>query len=503
MPTTGAAERWGTVARRLLILVALYAAPSDIVLRPITTPDLWWHLRTGQWVVENRTVPDTDPFSAYGHDRPWVAYSWLFEVVLYGLYSAFGLCGVAAYRVALGAVILIALHRFISRREPRFVRATFLTAVGFYALYPALIQERPWLFTILFTLWTLEAILRLRDGTATRAVWLLPLAYVVWANVHIQFVYGLALLGLGCAAPVIDWITSPERQRGRKSTPRWRSGLVVKMVALTAACAAATLVNPYGARVYGVVVEYATQPAPYELIIELKAPTFRLPIDWVILALGAAAVYTVGRRGRPSAFDLLLLAGTAYLAFRATRDGWFLAVASLAVLTARPRSGVAPAERFTLSPARVAVVAAGAALFMFLYAHHYVVSERSYQAEVARLYPAGAVAYLKDHPHPGPLFNEDEWGGYVMLFLPDYLVGFDGRTNLHGDDRLVRNVMTTRGLDWEHDPDLTGARLVMLANTRPLRSILDREPRFRKVYEDSVATVFINEEPSRARSGAE
>jgi hypothetical protein len=484
----------------LLILVALYAAPSDIVLRPTTGPDLWWHLRTGQWVVEHRSVPTTDPFSAYGHDKPWVAYSWLFEVVLYGLYSAFGLCGVVAYRVAIDAVILISLHRFIARREPRFVRATFLTAVGFYAIYPALIQERPWLFTILFTLWTLDAVLRLRDGTATRAVWLLPVAFAVWANVHIQFVYGLGLLGLGCAAPVIDWLTSPQRQQGR---PCWRCGLDARMVALTAACAAATLVNPYGARVYGVVVEYATQPMPYELIPELKAPTFRLPIDWVILALGAAAVYAVGRRGRPSAFDLLLLTGTAFLAFRATRDGWLLTVAALAVLTARPRQVVVPAERFALSPARVAVVAAGAALFLFLYARHYDISERSYREEVARLYPVGAVAYLKDHPHPGPLFNEDEWGGYVMLFLPDYLVSFDGRTNLHGDARLARNVLTTRGLDWEHDPDLTGARLLLLANSRPLRSILDREPRFRKVYEDDVATVFVNEEPSRARSGAE
>jgi hypothetical protein len=301
----------------------------------------------------------------------------------------------------------------------------------------------------------------------------LPIAYAVWANVHIQFVYGLALLGLD-----------------------------VKLVGLTAACAAATLLNPYGARVYGVVLEYASQPAPYDLIPELKAPTFRFPIDWVILALAAVAVYTVGRRGRPSAFDLLLLAGTAFLSFRAARDGWFLAFAALAVLTARPRPGVAPAERFALTPARVAVIVAGAALFMLLYVRHYGITERSYEADVARLYPVGAVAYLKDHPQPGPLFNEDEWGGYVMLFLPDYPVSFDGRTNLHGDERLIRHVMTTRGLDWENDPDLTGARLVMLANTRPLRTILDREPRFRKVYEDDVATVFITEEPSRA-PGAE
>jgi len=48
--------------------------------RPALDPDLWWHLRTGQWIVETGTVPHTDPFSFTRAGQPWVSHEWLSEV---------------------------------------------------------------------------------------------------------------------------------------------------------------------------------------------------------------------------------------------------------------------------------------------------------------------------------------------------------------------------------------------------------------------------------------
>ena len=67
------------------------------VADPVMDPDIWWHLRVGQWVVDNDTVPITDPFSSYGLDRPWIAYSWFYEVLVFRLYSLFGLAGIVAF----------------------------------------------------------------------------------------------------------------------------------------------------------------------------------------------------------------------------------------------------------------------------------------------------------------------------------------------------------------------------------------------------------------------
>ncbi len=195
-------------ALRLLMLVALYATTHSgrraaVIADPVLDSDVWWHLRVGQWVCEHRTVPTNDPFTLYGQSRPWIAYSWLFEVTLYCLYSWLGLAGVIVYRVVLSFAVTAALHRLVARREPRFLVATLLTGVG-VAVISVIFDERPWLFTILFTTLTLDVILDLRDGRPNRLLWLLPPFYALWANLHIQFVYGLGLLALACLAPVVD-----------------------------------------------------------------------------------------------------------------------------------------------------------------------------------------------------------------------------------------------------------------------------------------------------------
>jgi GNAT superfamily N-acetyltransferase len=185
----------GEVTRRLLMVIALYAIPAVMVMRPVTDPDIWWHLRTGQWIVEHGAVPTTDPFSSFGLGKPWVAYSWLFELLVYGLYRGLGLGGILLYRVVLTLAVALSVHRLVAKREPRFAVALGLVGAALLALLP-LMNERPWLFTILFSALTLDVVLDLRAGRSTRAAWLLPPLFALWANLHIQFVYGLFLLAL-------------------------------------------------------------------------------------------------------------------------------------------------------------------------------------------------------------------------------------------------------------------------------------------------------------------
>ncbi|HZT81557.1 MAG TPA: hypothetical protein VFA26_15130, partial [Gemmataceae bacterium] len=190
-------------ACRLACWAAAYVVAAVVVTRPVDDADVWWHLRAGEWVVEHQGVPQTDPFSQYGQGKRWLAYSWLFEVLIYELRAALGLFGVVLYRVVLSFAVVAAIHRLIVKRGPRFLPAAVLFGAAVITLVP-LLAERPWLFTILFTTLTLGAALDLRDGRARWTVWLLPLAFALWANLHIQFVYGLLVLGLACAAPLID-----------------------------------------------------------------------------------------------------------------------------------------------------------------------------------------------------------------------------------------------------------------------------------------------------------
>ena len=72
--------------RQLLAFIALYSLQYlSIASTAVLDFDIGWHIRTGQWIFEHDNIPTVDPFSVYGHDKPWVAYSWLFELIVYSL----------------------------------------------------------------------------------------------------------------------------------------------------------------------------------------------------------------------------------------------------------------------------------------------------------------------------------------------------------------------------------------------------------------------------------
>jgi hypothetical protein len=499
-PATPAADAApGDIWFRVLVTAAIYAVPLLVALRPvgdpIYDPDIWWHLRAGQWVVEHGGVPANDPFSLPGLGKPWVAYSWLYEVVVYGLYQGLGLAGVVVYRALLTLAVAAAVHRLVCRGGPRFVVGAALTGLALLPL-AMLFSERPWLLTVLFGTLTLHAVLDLREERRSWLPWLLPLVFTLWANLHIQFVYGLLLLGLACVAPWLDRLLgmgAGNTGAAVAGSAAWR-----KLVSLTAVCALATLANPYHARVYQVVVEYATQPGPFRFVNELRAPEFREPCDWALLAFVGAAAFALGRRRGLSFFDVLLLAGSAALAFRARRDLWVAVLASLVILAAPARAAAGPAEPFAWTARRRAALVGLLAGLAVLLAWVRDLSPANLERKAAGVFPVEAARHVAEHGYAGPLFNDFNWGGYLIWALPGLPVALDGRTNLHGDERILRVGNTwAGGRGWRENPDLAAAGVVVSAADSPLASLLACDGRFALAHEDPVAKVFVARRPPR------
>ncbi len=180
------------------------------------------------------------------------------------------------------------------------------------------------------------------------------------------------------------------------------------------------------------------------------------------------------------------MAGAAFASFRARRDMWFLVVASLAQLTQGGRLAAEP-RPFTITLPRAAIIAAGVSLFLILMGRQRGLSEANLAEAVARQYPVQAVEHVLQARYPGPLFNDFDWGGYLIWALREYPVSMDGRTNLHGNERIERHVdeLTHGSSRYEDDPDLMTARLVILERDSALASILRLHPHFECRYEDS------------------
>ncbi len=443
------------------VALALVGLLSSVLawktLAPVYDPDTWWHLKVGEWVMEHQAVPETDPFSRMSQETPtkWVAYSWLFEAALCTAQSHSN-GGVYLVRAVLVGLSTAALLGFVLWRIGPAVLGLTVAAAATATLLP-LTAERPWHVTIAFTTITTAVVVKLREGTTIRRLAWLPLIFVLWANIHIQFVLGWGVLGLACLFP----------GSAKRTT----------VILLTAACVLAVLVNPYHVRLFGVIWEYATQAQALRLVSELQPPKLSNPVTWAVVGLMALA-FSKAVRTRPlDWYSICLLAAGAFFALRMQRDLWFGVLTTAAVL-GRETTDI----RFVRWGGLVCLVIFGLAAF----------APRSDSTAVnAKHYPLRAVEYIREHRLPGPLFNHFNWGGYLIWALPEYPVSIDGRTNLYGNERVLQNYRSLTGEPgWEEDPALVSANLTILPSDCPLTELMRASKDWKVAYEDDTTIVF-------------
>jgi hypothetical protein len=240
------------------------------------------------------------------------------------------------------------------------------------------------------------------------------------------------------------------------------------------------------------VLDYATQPAAFQLVNEHRAMDFRGTVDWIVLGLAGSATFALGRRRRLSAFEALLLVSAAYFSFDTQRDLWFVLLAAVTILTSEPCVPGFFRERFPLTRPRLAILLIGVVLVIAVTAWGRDLSASRLEVAIVEKFPASAAAYVEDHDLKGPLYNHFDWGGYLIWRLPHLPVAIDGRSNLHGDQRLLRSVKTWAGeRGWDSDPELTAAQVVIASAKGPRASLHRLRESFSLVHEDHLAAVFV------------
>jgi hypothetical protein len=446
-------------------------------LATVADPDVWWHLRTGQWVLQHGGVPHTEPFSIFGAGKPWVAYSWLFEVLIFQLFHWLGMTGLVAYTTGVLVAITMALHRMNQRLQADFTVAVLLTFAGSFCLI-SLWTPRPWLFTILLFVLELDILMQARKTGKTGELFWLPLLFALWANLHIQFVVGLLVMAMALGESVLAHLGSGIE---RRINP-------IRLGAISVACILATLINPYGWRIYAVARDLASQHGVMDKVSELKAIPFRGIQDYGVLFLALAAAGVVARARRLQLFEIALLAFAVLVSFRSLRDIWVVVVVASAILA----SGIHGDARnqFQLKAWTVPIIAVATCLVIFLGFRLLGVNNQFLDAELAKSLPVHAVEFVKKSGLTGPIYDDYSWGGY-FIWDPGWPVIIDSRQNVYGDARIARSVATWGGVpDWDSDPELMKSALVIGPVNAPLTQLLRLSPRFKLVYEDKVAAVF-------------
>jgi hypothetical protein len=463
-----------------VVLAALLAIPALLCVHAarINDPDIWWHMRTGEWIVSHHAVPRVDLFSRFGAGRPWAAYTWLFDLLSFGVFRRFGMAGIVGYSAGMVLAITVAVEHLLKRLQSDFSLVALLTFGTCVSIAP-LFTPRPWMFSILFFALEMDILMHARKTGRVRELAWLPVLFALWSNLHIQFVDGLVMLGLAAAEALVAGWGVGERTRLRLG---WAA-------AGLAGSAAATLANPFGWHIYGVARDLAGQPGVMDRIAELKAMRFRDPCDFCILFLAMASAAVLGRGRRLRLFETGMLVFAAIVSFRSERDVWVMATVSAAILASALGDRGRVAVRLPGWATMLAIAGAGLAVLGGF--RGMGVSNERLESAVAKSLPVRAVEAIRAQGWAGPVFNGFDWGGYLIwgLRMP---VTIDGRAAFYGDAAIDRSVATwSAEPDWADDSALMSAGLVVGPVEAPLTQVLRLDGRFGLVYQDDVAAVFV------------
>lgn len=361
--------------------------------------DLGWSLRWGQYILDHG-IRKTDVFSYTMPGYPFVDHEWIVHVTQYVLYQHGG-------PLALGIFFMIPLLlalRLVTRTASAPWKTIHLLLLG-----AALLQifiPKPSLFTLLFVV--VEMAL-LKTSWKWRRV-ALTVVFLLWANIHGGFLYGLGMYSLWEIGRMIE-------------TKTVRLGALLGIAAATLATAA----TPYGIHLWSGVLESVADVRLRTSVSEWQSSFAVIHLGTMfIVSIYATVLWYSKKTLRPTELVLLIITFIMGVTSRRNLPIWIVLAAPYV------NEGIAHLEQTVRSVPGAAprLRSAYVGLFffvslVFLYEVFFIVGQMRLRSE--SFYPQAAIAYLQQHPCDGRVFTPYEWGGYYLWKNPDKQVFIDGR----------------------------------------------------------------------------
>jgi hypothetical protein len=474
----------------MIVIVSLFMAGEQ-------DPDFWWHLRIGRWMVEHGRLPSTDIFTHTVPDHVWTDHEYLTEILMWLLYSATGVVGLA---IAFGLLTWAGfwlMYRQV-RRQP-WVIAGIGLAIGAVAGSP-IWGPRAQMITFFLTCLELYWLQGYLSGRS-RTIQVFPLVMVLWANLHGGWVIGFVWLGVALVAELIGWAWDRENPAHRAH---------VRLLAIiTAASVVAVAATPHGLSLYPYPFQTQGSVAQQRLIVEWFSPDFHQvylrPFEAMIflVVIGFALK-------RPSIYELLLTLVALGLALQSVRNvALFVAVATPVMINTYSaywkELSAARNWNLELPPRRIFAVITSAVLAIIVLATTLHIADSVSPAKQQSLdsasYPVGAADWLVAHPEVGTkMYNQYGWGGYLAYRFypePNRRVFIFGEAALMGDSLLneYQDVQTLRS-DWKQVLDKYGVDYIVYNRGEALANVLATQPEWTLVYQDSVAVIYVRVKPA-------
>lgn len=470
--------------------IAVTAIPLALGLFAIHVDsfDVWWHMATGRWIVENGAIPTVDPFSYTVTGAPWTYVPWLTNVIMYALFNALGGPGLVLMKVAVAASILMFLGLILRMQgHGKWILSSLLLILTIW-IQPRYVIDRPLIVGGLLIAVGIYLASKTVDGRPKLA-WSLAALMAVWIPSH-----GSAILGLAMGAIIVGHYAALgawqwHRQKKRPPIPVHALGAFAVMGLL--------LLTPTGQGVWATATGHGLTTDMVETFAEWQ-PTdwtqFRIWLPWLLIAVGAP-----WWRKLPLE-KLLVPLGFAALAFLLQTRAFALMYPAILFLV--PLLGISIAalveqleSMWSAERLRAVVLPLGLALslgFLPGYLSEGIVKDFGLTVAPDR-FPYATVERLRELP-PGRLIHDWSFGGFFIWHEVEGGVFADGRTvvvynDVHYWDFIEPAARSPQSLDE------VALRFGAIYGFADQRSAMHRNftasPHWEKVFDDGIGTFFM------------
>lgn len=479
----------------LYILVISFAILIGITLTiyQVVDYDFWWHVKTGEYILNIKQIPYTDIFSWYGiqNNLNWIAHEWLSDVI-------FALLNNITYSKAFifFPPLMFMLVFFFSLKDFREkIKESPYICLIWIIIYTITVacfsSHRPMMFSLLFFSLTIY-IVNKHLNSDTKIIWFLPFISTLWVNLHggsSSLLFVVIIMSIICNLFNFKYAKIISQKTEKKKITTLLSVLIASILS--------SLINPYTYKILLYPASNMLDTTMIENITEWQSPNFHNPLGIIIfICLVFVFCCLIITKKDIKIFDLLTIVAFAYLSLKSARLAPYFAIAANPVV-------IKYIEPLDLSKIKfikyiknitnnILVIMITSLLFISVFNIAQIWSK---PLNPEKNFPVDAIPVIEKYA-PKKMLNEYDWGGFLIWELHDKGINvfIDGRADIFSKVTMKDYVNILKMKEnYEELVEKYDFDAIFLSKNQPLTKVVAFSKDWKKVYEDNLSIFFVKE----------
>ena len=288
--------------KRIILLIFMFFPLLTISLN--FDNDIWFLLNHGKYLMANG-FPGYEPFTIHS-EMQFVVQQWLFDLIIWSLYSCFGKFGVIAFVFCVAIVFTVLTYRLCMLLSDNQVYLSIvITATSGLIINMWFMVSRPQIITYLLILIEILALEKFIRQKKINPLFVLPILSILQINTHSSMWMMLFVF----LAPYIAeefWNSIKEK----KIRHTLSSLLIVSVIMF-----ATGFINPYGIKAMSYIFNSYGNSIISSTVSEMAAPDIKTFTGFVFyfLVIIISFIYVLNKQGKSSIRYVLLTLGTIIL----------------------------------------------------------------------------------------------------------------------------------------------------------------------------------------------